>query len=123
MSLAYAEDYLVEPLKRSALDVDHLSRQTLGNPALEREVLAIFRRQARQMLFQLEALTDPKNRLEIAHALNSSAKGIGAWRVAEAAERLERMARDGRPSGAAVAELAESVSEVLGRIEEHLLDA
>ena len=123
MSLAYAEDYQVEPLKRSALDVDHLSRQTLGNPALEREVLAIFRRQARQMLFQLEALTDPKNRLEIAHALNGSAKGIGAWRVAEAAERLERMARDGRPSGAAVAELAESVSEVLGRIEEHLLDA
>lgn len=121
MSLAYAEEVIEEPLQHPSLDIQHLSKQTMGNPELEREVLSIFRRQARQMLFQLEALTDPRGRLEIAHALNGSAKGIGAWRVAEAADRLERMARDGRPSGAAVADLAESVSEVLGKIDEHLV--
>lgn len=122
MSLAYREETIEEPLQPVSLDIKHLSKQTLGNQELEREVLSIFRRQARQMLFQLEALTDPQGRLEIAHALNGSAKGIGAWRVAEAAERLENTARNGRPSGAAVAELAESVSEVMAQIDEHLVE-
>lgn len=121
MSLAYAESVIEKPLQKQPLDIQHLSNKTMGDPELVREVLSIFRRQARQMLFQLEALTDPRGRLEIAHALNGSAKGVGAWRVAEAADQLERMARDGRPSGAAVAELAESVSEVLGKIDEHLV--
>jgi len=104
------------------LDLVHLARQTLGNRTVEREVLAIFRRQARQVLFQLEALTDPGNRLEIAHALNGSAKGVGAWRVATAAEALETASRAGIASGEAVAALAESISEVCGEIDELLTE-
>jgi HPt (histidine-containing phosphotransfer) domain-containing protein len=105
------------------LDLVHLSRQTLGDRHLEREVLAIFRQQARRVLFQLEALTDPSNRLEIAHALNGSAKGVGAWRVATAAEALEEAARSGKNVGEQVALLAESISQVVDEIDELLTEA
>ncbi|MDX6807049.1 Hpt domain-containing protein [Terrihabitans rhizophilus] len=117
MSLAYAYQS-VEPLPvERSLDLDHLSRRTSGDAALEREVLAIFRRQARQVLFQLEAMTDPHTRLKIAQSLNGSAKGVGAWRVAEAAEALEAAMRDERPAGAVVADLAESISDAIGEID------
>jgi HPt (histidine-containing phosphotransfer) domain-containing protein len=105
------------------LDLVHLSRQTLGDRHLEREVLAIFRQQARKVLFQLEALTDPSNRLEIAHALNGSAKGVGAWRVATAAEALEEVARSGKNAGEQVAILAECISQVVDEIDELLTEA
>lgn len=105
------------------LDLVHLSRQTAGDRHLEREVLAIFRRQAKQVLFQLEAMQDPRNRLEIAHALNGSAKGVGAWRVATAAQALEAAAREGRPAGEHVAILAECISEVVDEIDELLTEA
>jgi HPt (histidine-containing phosphotransfer) domain-containing protein len=105
------------------LDLVHLSRQTLGDRHLEREVLSIFRSQARKVLFQLEAMTDPFNRLEIAHALNGSAKGVGAWRVATAAEALENAARDGRMIGPQLATLAECISEVVDEIDELLTEA
>ena len=105
------------------LDLVHLSRQTSGDRHLEREVLAIFRRQARRVLFQLEAKNDPLNRLDIAHALNGSAKGVGAWRVAEAAQNLENAARSGMPAGEQVALLAECISEVVEEIDELLAEA
>ena len=104
------------------LDLVHLSRQTLGDRHLEREVLAIFRRQARQVLFQLEAMSDPATRLEIAHALGGSAKGVGAWRVATAAQALENVAREGRPAGEQVAILAECISEAVTEIDELLTE-
>jgi HPt (histidine-containing phosphotransfer) domain-containing protein len=123
MSLAYAyEGHEPATPAERPLDLAHLSRQTLGDRDLEREVLAIFRRQARQVLFQLEAMTDPNNRLQIAHALNGSAKGVGAWRVAEAAEALESAARDNRPAGAAVAELAGCISEAVNEIDSFLIE-
>lgn len=104
------------------LDLVHLSRQTLGDRSVEREVLALFRRQARQVLFQIDALNNPSNRLEIAHALNGSARGIGAWRVASAAAALETAARLGVPAGDAVAALAEAISEVCSEIDNLLTD-
>ncbi|MGQ4273083.1 Hpt domain-containing protein [Terrihabitans sp. B22-R8] len=117
MSLAYAYEE-PEPLSvERPLDRDHLSRKTSGDRALEREVLGIFRRQARQVLFQLEAMTDPRNRAQIAHSLNGSAKGVGAWRVAEAAEALEAAMREQRPAGPAVAELAECISQAVDEID------
>jgi len=113
----------VESEADGPLDFAHLSRQTSGDHKLEREVLQLFRRQASQVLFQLEAMQDPMNRLEIAHALNGSAKGIGAWRVATAAQALEAAARAGRPAGEQVAILAECISEVVDAIDEVLAEA
>jgi HPt (histidine-containing phosphotransfer) domain-containing protein len=71
------------------LDGDHLARMTLGDRALEREVLEIFLRQNALMLGRI-ADAGPARLAEAAHTLSGSARGIGAWRVAQAAERLER---------------------------------
>jgi HPt (histidine-containing phosphotransfer) domain-containing protein len=100
-----------------ALDREHLSRQTAGDPALEREVLEIFRRQARRQLFRLEAMTDPAARHDIAHTMKGSARGIGATRVADAAAAFEQAVARGTGAGPALAELAEAIAATLGEIE------
>jgi HPt (histidine-containing phosphotransfer) domain-containing protein len=76
---------------------------TLGDRALEREVLQIFTRQTTLMLERI-AGAEPALAAAAAHTLKGSARGIGAWRVAEAAERLESAA--GAPSGEAEVEAA-----------------
>jgi HPt (histidine-containing phosphotransfer) domain-containing protein len=74
--------------KPAALDEDHLARMTLGDRRLEREVLEIFLRQAAIMLDRI-AGAEPVLAAAAAHTLKGSARGIGAWRVAGAAEHLE----------------------------------
>jgi HPt (histidine-containing phosphotransfer) domain-containing protein len=72
------------------LDEVHLGRMTLGDRELERDVLQIFVRQAAMMLQRI-ATAEPPLAAAAAHTLVGSARGIGAWRVALAAERLERV--------------------------------
>ena len=72
----------------AVIDDDHLSRMTLGDRRLEREVLEIFLRQAAIMLERI-AGAEPALAAAAAHTLKGSARGIGAWRVARAAEQLE----------------------------------
>lgn len=89
----------------AAIDEDHLGRMTLGDRKLEREVLEIFVRQTAIMLERI-AGAEPALAAATAHTLNGSARGIGAWRVARAAEWLERAARDN------AAELDQAVEEL-----------
>jgi HPt (histidine-containing phosphotransfer) domain-containing protein len=79
---------------RTVLDDDHLARMTLGDVSLEREVLEIF---ARQVALLLPRITggEPATAAAAAHTLKGSARGIGAWRVADAAERMEQEAGKG----------------------------
>ena len=75
----------------SVIDEDHLGRMTLGDRSLEREVLEIFARQTTLSLSRL-AGAEPARAAAVAHTLKGSARGVGAWRVAQAAERLEQVA-------------------------------
>jgi len=94
--------------RRSAvIDEDHLGRMTLGDRRLERDVLEIFVRQTAIMLGRI-AGAEPALAAAAAHTLTGSARGIGAWRVARAAEHLECVA--GGKSGAAA--LDEAVEEL-----------
>ena len=72
-----------------AIDLAHLGRATFGNRALAREVLSLFDRQAEKLLTVIAAAADDRARREAAHAIRGAALGIGAARVAEAAEDLE----------------------------------
>ncbi len=72
------------------IDLVHLARMTLGDRALEREVLALFERQATLLIARMRQAT-PEGVATLAHTLKGSARGIGAWRVARAAETLEAM--------------------------------
>ena len=73
------------------IDLDHLARMTLGDRSLECEVLALFDRQAGMLLGRMRDAT-PAAIAATAHTLKGSARGIGAWRVAQAAEALEQAA-------------------------------
>lgn len=102
----------VEP----ALDEAHLQRMSLGDRALEREVLQIFVRQAAMMTGRL-AGAEPALVAAAAHTLTGSARGIGAWRVAQAAERLERASAAGTDAlDAAIAELKAASLEACAAI-------
>jgi hypothetical protein len=70
------------------IDLAHLSRMTLGERSLECEVLALFGRQAELLLPRIRAGA-PAVIAAAAHTLKGSARGIGAWRVARAAEAVE----------------------------------
>ncbi len=89
----------------AAIDDDHLARMTLGDRALEREVLEIFLRQATIMIERIER-GEPGLAAAAAHTLTGSARGIGAWRVAQAAERLEQAAGN---AGAALDEAVDAL--------------
>jgi HPt (histidine-containing phosphotransfer) domain-containing protein len=72
----------------TVIDETHLVRMTLGDRRLEREVLELFVRQTTIMLGRIVG-SDPAMAAASAHTLKGSARGIGAWRVARAAELVE----------------------------------
>jgi HPt (histidine-containing phosphotransfer) domain-containing protein len=78
--------------KPTVLDETHLARMTLGDRRLEREVLELFVRQTTIMLGRIVGADQPLA-AAAAHTLKGSARGIGAWRVARAAELVENAAQ------------------------------
>jgi HPt (histidine-containing phosphotransfer) domain-containing protein len=91
------------------IDLEHLRRMTLGDAALEREVLQMFARQASQLAATLA--TTPPEASALAHTLKGSAHAIGANRVAEAAAGLEAAIRDRQPPAQALGVLRDTVAE------------
>jgi HPt (histidine-containing phosphotransfer) domain-containing protein len=98
----------------TAIDVQHLGRMTLGEPALEAEVLALFAAQSRDLAARLAVV--PADAAALAHTLKGSARAVGAFRVAEAALALETALRDGAEPSAALAELQRAVAEARDEI-------
>jgi HPt (histidine-containing phosphotransfer) domain-containing protein len=88
-----AEPVAGPPLAPVAQPIDwsHLERMTLGERSLEREIVALFDRQAGMLVARMGG--EPRKVVgALAHTLGGSARGIGAWHVADAAEELERLA-------------------------------
>ncbi|RWA74742.1 MAG: histidine kinase [Mesorhizobium sp.] len=77
------------------VDLAHLARQTMDDRALEQEVLALFVQQALSVREKiLDA--DARERVVLAHGLKGSARGIGAFAVAECAAAIEKQPEDAR---------------------------
>jgi HPt (histidine-containing phosphotransfer) domain-containing protein len=101
------------------IDVEHLKRMTLDDAGLEREVLAMFAGQAVRLIEALAGL--PADAAELAHTLKGSARAIGAFGVADAAEALEAAIKDGEPAQAltslqhAVAQARTAIDAMLRR--------
>ena len=91
------------------IDLVHLARTTLGDRSLEREVLQLFDRQAALLIARMGSAT-PDGVAIIAHTMKGSARGIGAWRVARAAEALE-VACGSSEAGGALERLAAAADE------------
>lgn len=97
------------------VDLAHLAKQTMGNRDLEREVLHLF---LKQSVRTVSKLSEPgADRAGLAHVILGSARGIGAWGVAKAAEALEAAARqDGKGGNAEVERLVGEVERANGFI-------
>jgi HPt (histidine-containing phosphotransfer) domain-containing protein len=97
------------------IDFEHLERMTLGDASLEREVLAMFSGQAAGLIGALAA--SPSEAGALAHTLKGSARAIGAFRVADAAECLEAVLRKRDDPSLALAELNEAIAEARAAID------
>jgi hypothetical protein len=103
-----------------AIDHEHFARMTFGDRSLQREILQLFDRQTGLLLERMR-VGDAAALAALAHTLCGSARGIGAWAVAQAAEASGRAAggtvveRDlaMEDLAAAVAEARLAVAELL----------
>lgn len=97
------------------IDIDHLRRMTLGDEALEREVLTMFSAQASRLTQALAAL--PADAPALAHTLKGSARAIGAFAVGDAAAHLERLIKSGGATAEALSELDDAVAQARAAID------
>ena len=91
------------------IDIEHLGRMTLGDASLEHEVLAMFAAQSVTLIGALASL--PTDAGALAHTLKGSARAIGAFGVADAAEDLEAALGNGNNPAHALAELKDAVAQ------------
>ncbi|MGT2443168.1 Hpt domain-containing protein [Ensifer adhaerens] len=73
---------------KKPIDFAHLAVQTMGDKALEIEVLQLFARQARQVLKEI-AEGEGTPRAQAAHRLKGAALAVGAVDVASVAGTIE----------------------------------
>ena len=104
-----------------AIDRAHLGRMTQGDRALERDVLGLFVAQAEILLGRMRGAT-PAAAGALAHTLSGSARGIGAWEVADAAAVVEAGAAAGGDVTVAVERLAAAVRAAQAAIAELVRD-
>ena len=97
------------------IDYEHLQRMTLGDAGIEQEVLTMFSAQSAKLVQAL--MTQPSDAGAQAHTLKGSARAIGAFAVADAAERLEAVVASGADPATALAWLGEAVAEARAVIE------
>jgi hypothetical protein len=98
------------PIERP-IDLEHLSRMTLGERSLECELLRLFDRQAIMLMTRMQAAA-PAIVAASAHTLKGSALGIGAWPVARAAALVELAAgTDGADLKRALGSLGTCIGE------------
>jgi HPt (histidine-containing phosphotransfer) domain-containing protein len=105
----------VEP---TGIDFAHLARMTFGEASLEAEVLRLFEQQAVVLLDRMRDASPAA--AAFAHTLKGSARGIGAWEVAAAAEAVETSAERASTSARAVARLAAAVEAARASIVQRL---
>jgi HPt (histidine-containing phosphotransfer) domain-containing protein len=102
---------------QKAIDYGHLETQTAGDRALLREVLALFLEHASSVLAALETTKDPVAWKEHTHSLKGSARGVGAFIVADAAEAAERKPFDAASVESLRAAFANAKAEIANRIQ------
>ena len=81
------------PSQERPIDLVHLAGQTMGNKSLEIEVLQLFGGQARRALQEMTN-EDTRGVVAAAHRLKGAALAIGAFIVADAAQRVEEQGPD-----------------------------
>jgi len=76
------------------IDLVHLARTTRGDPSIEGEMLEAFGLKTSMLILRMQQAAR-SSIWAAAQALKGSARGIGAWRIASAAEAVELAAASG----------------------------
>ena len=111
--------------RQSAVDLNHLARYTGGDEALNAEVLKLFEAQTSELVERLQAILDSrdtKSWKDITHTLKGAARGIGAFKMADAAALAEPIdpVRDRGNASLAIAALKTNASAVQAFIKAYL---
>ena len=80
---------------RQVLDLEHLTRYTMADAALEAELLGLFRDQAIAQFDNIEQAANKPDWVMAVHTLKGSARSIGARQVAKLTADLEKNGFDG----------------------------
>ncbi len=105
-------------LGEAPIDHAHLARYTFGNRALEIEVLHLFADQAPDYLEGLRTAQSEKAWRDAAHTLKGSARAVGAFRVADRAERAEALRAS--PDQGARRDAVDAIAEALAEARRHI---
>lgn len=76
----------------SPIDLKHLRRYTMGDMALEREVMQLFLGQIPKTIAALSGAVNDHEWRIAAHTIKGSGRAVGAWQIARLAEQAERLA-------------------------------
>lgn len=117
MRLLESTEIQPESAARRPIDRAHLARFTLGDEALEREVLELFREQLLRTLPQLSRCASEKDWRFLAHALKGSGRAVGAWELSAAAAAAEAGFEQG---AGARADLVRAVETAARAVIDHL---
>jgi len=120
---AIVEEALPQSQHRPVRPVDlvHLARQCLGDENLELEVLRLFDTTLSTYFGRLKLATAYDDLAINLHSIKGASAGVGAWSVADLAQRLEKDLKGGRPLraeqvddlGMAVEEVRDFIARVL----------
>ena len=103
-----------EPIDRA-----FLARFTMGNAALEREILELFAQQMPLYVEQLREAPGPRAWKEAAHGIKGAALAVGAHRLAVLAQEAERLEIEGG-NGAIRARSAAAVEAASAEVCRHI---
>lgn len=105
------------------LNLGHLAQYTGGDQALEKEILGMFLPSVRGYLDQMRQAAGVTEWQHAAHALKGVCRGVGAFALADAAERYEARfpAIDGERQ-TAIDDLSRQIEAVAAVIETRLGD-
>jgi HPt (histidine-containing phosphotransfer) domain-containing protein len=97
--------------RETPFDVAFLDRVTFRDRALARELLSLFDRQTNSLIEEIALASEPRTRREAAHKLKGSARGLGAFALARAAEEVETAVEEPYALASALARLHARVAE------------
>lgn len=102
------------PIRARPIDLAHLARQTMGDRGLEQEVLSLFVQQVRQAGDRI-ANAAPDECRQLTHSLIGSARGVGAFAIADCATAINAQPDDDkakRKLGRLIDELCDFVAAI-----------
>jgi len=102
----------------SAIDLAHLRRFTMGDEALEIEILGLFSDQLPVTIAALKQADTEKAWGIAAHTLKGSARAVGAWPLATIAENAERLGPI--PDAAARRQVIERLEVAAAAVQEYI---